>query len=121
MSEIKKGDILIAIDNCMMSNGDPTLVIGKEYVVTRVSHTLFGFNDEHNDFHWFIKNNYEKYFAKKPIENEAISFATWLLNNCSVGVTKEQSNLIWNYDPFGVTISQYTTNEIYELFKKVNS
>lgn len=64
--EIKKRDVLIAIDECFMTFEQvPALIVGKEYKINNVSGTNISVTSEVNELHWFTIKDIQKYFKLK--------------------------------------------------------
>lgn len=62
----KTGDVLIAISPCVMESGEPTLTIGKEYVVTDRAGRAFIVTDDAGHPHYFEYQHFYM-FIQKPI------------------------------------------------------
>lgn len=66
--EIKKGDVLIAIDECFMKHKKvPALIVGKEYIVNDVDDddTTISVTSEIYESHLFSEETFKKYFKLK--------------------------------------------------------
>lgn len=63
---MKVGDILTATDPCIMSgSGLPALTVGKKYIILQMSNEHFIIKDDKNDDHWYMSNDWERFFVTK--------------------------------------------------------
>lgn len=63
---IKTGDILIAIDECVIKiNSERCLIIGKEYIVMNHELNRFTIKSEKDEYHFFTQNKWHKFFKLK--------------------------------------------------------
>lgn len=66
LPQIKAGDILIAIDPCVMRESETfALIVEKEYIVQRVMGNGFAIKSELFEDHYFYVNEYSEYFKLK--------------------------------------------------------
>lgn len=54
--------ILIAINPCIMDNGEISLIVGKEYEAYIIEEDRVGISSEYHSLHFFSKANLENYF-----------------------------------------------------------
>ena len=64
MKELKVGDKLIAIDECLINNGRTSLTIGKDYEVLNIDldSDEFYIKNDNGSIHYFGIFDYDKYF-----------------------------------------------------------
>ena len=64
MKELKVGDKLIAIDECLINNGRTSLTIGKDYEVLNIDldSDEFYIKNDYGSIHYFGIFDYDKYF-----------------------------------------------------------
>ena len=68
---LKVGDVLIAIDECKMTDSkEKALIIGKEYPIIKTSDTHFYINSEFDDNHMFSFDEYQDIFKLKEHPTE---------------------------------------------------
>ena len=61
--KFNKGDVLYAIDPCVMEDtGKSSLTVGKAYVVTSCDDDRFWIIDDQEDTHSFTLKNYQEFF-----------------------------------------------------------
>jgi len=66
-SKLKVGDILTAIDRCVMNNsGKAALTIGGAYKIIKIDDVELVIKDDANQNHWYELATLDKYFTAAP-------------------------------------------------------
>ena len=113
---MKKGDVLIAIDPCVMrSDNRVCLTVGNEYPITGISQKSITVIDDNSDMHEFTLQHLDEYFKLKEPERVEIVKNDATREMKYEKALHEINELLWN--TLMTKGKSFGRNEGYEIMK----
>lgn len=109
---IKEGDILIAIDGCIMASGNRkeqnALIIGNEYKVLSHNEYTFKVENKWQELHSFDHESYNKFFKLKEVKDSIVEDV--------INQFRKRSEL--GIEKYGTTLAENNTDDFLEHTKQ---